>query len=195
MGETYRARQQAIIASKYPAGRDVAYGIALAFLYGGDLKRGQAATEELAKRFPEDTVVRCNYLPTLRAKVAITRGSPEQAISVLAAAQPCELGLPAYSYYNWPNLYSAYVRGEAYLAGQRGAEAAAEFEKILAHRGIVLNEPIGSLAHLQLGRARALSGDVARARAAFQDFFTLWKDADQDVLALKQAKAEYAKLR
>jgi len=88
-----------------------------------------------------------------------------------------------------------YVRGLAYLAARRGAEAAAEFQKILDHRGIVASDPIGALAHLQLGRALALSGDKARAKAAYQDFLTLWKDADPDIPILKQAKAEYASLQ
>jgi tetratricopeptide (TPR) repeat protein len=103
--------------------------------------------------------------------------------------------LHALDYYNWPNLYPVYVRGEAYLAARKGSEAAAEFQKILDHRGIVLNEPIGALAHLQLGRAYTLSGDTAKAKAAYQDFLTLWKDADPDIPILKQAKAEYAKLQ
>jgi hypothetical protein len=96
--------------------------------------------------------------------------------------------------YNWPNLYPVYVRGEALLAAHLGSEAAAEFQKILDHRGIVLNEPIGALAHLGLGRAYALQGDTPRSRAAYQDFFTLWRDADADIPILHQAKAEYAKL-
>ena len=87
------------------------------------------------------------------------------------------------------------MRGEAYLSTQKGNEAAAEFQKILDHRGIVLNEPIGALAHLQIGRAYVLQGDTAKARAAYQDFLTLWKDADPDIPILKQAKAEYAKLK
>ena len=89
--------------------------------------------------------------------------------------------MPANSLYNWPNLYPVYVRGEAYLAAHRGSEAAAEFQKILNHRGIVLNEPISALAHLQLGRAYALQGDTAKARSAWEDFLTLWKDADPDI--------------
>lgn len=97
-------------------------------------------------------------------------------------------------YYNWPNLYPAYVRGEAYLAAHRGSEAAAEFQKILAHRGLVLNEPIGALSQLQLGRAYLLSGDLVKGRAAYQKFLDLWKDADPDIPILKQAKIEYAKL-
>src|SRR5258706_7945234 len=101
----------------------------------------------------------------------------------------------AIGFYNWPNLYPVYVRGEAYLAAHQGGEAAAEFQKILDHRGIVLNEPIGALARLQIARAYAMQGDTAKARAAYQDFLTLWKDADPDIPILKQAKAEYAKLR
>ena len=92
------------------------------------------------------------------------------------------------------SLYPIYVRGLAYLADQKGAEAAAEFQKILDHRGIVVSDPIGALAHLQLGRALVLSGDKIKAKSAYQDFLTLWKDADQDIPILKQAQAEYAKL-
>ena len=92
-------------------------------------------------------------------------------------------------------LYPVYVRGEAYLAAHQGAEAAAEFQKILDHRGIVANDPIGALAHLQLGRALVLAGDKAKAKTAYQDFLTLWKDADPDIPILRQAKAEYSRLQ
>jgi hypothetical protein len=119
---------------------------------------------------------------------------PQQALDALVSAAPCDLNLPAYSYYNWPNLYPVYVRGEAYLAAHRGAEAAAEFQKILVHRGLVLNEPIGALARLQLGRAYVLSGDTVKGRAFYEQFLTLWKDADPNIPTLKQAKAEYASL-
>ncbi|MCU1301109.1 MAG: hypothetical protein JWQ87_1393 [Candidatus Sulfotelmatobacter sp.] len=193
-GNSNEAQSQATAVGKYPRSRDVAYGLALAFLYASDLDRGQALTEQLAKTFPEDTVVKCNYLPTLRGKLAILRSSPEQAINILGLTGTCELGLPVYSYYNWPNLYPAYVRGEAYLAAHRSDEAAAEFEKILTHRGIILNEPIGALAHLQLGRAYVMGGHVEKGRAAYRKFLVLWKDADPDIPVLKQAKAEYAKL-
>ena len=151
--------------------------------------------EDLDKRFPEDTIVQFNYLPTLRAKLALLRASPLQALDTLGVAAPYELGLAAFDYHNWPNLYPVYVRGEAYLAAQQGKEAAAEFQKIFDHRGIVLNEPIGALAHLQLGRAYAMQGDTAKARAAYQDFLVLWKDADPDIPVLIAAKAEYAKLQ
>ncbi len=155
----------------------------------------EALADNLGKRFPEYTVVQFNYLPTLRAKLALLRSNPQEALVILGAASPYELGLPALNFYNWPNLYPAYVRGEAHLAAHQGREAAAEFQKILDHRGLVLNEPIGALAHLQLGRAYGMQGDTAKIRAAYQDFFTLWKDADPDIPILMEAKAEYAKLK
>jgi eukaryotic-like serine/threonine-protein kinase len=194
-GNADRAGQQAILAKGRASGRDVDYGVVLALVYAGDARQAQALADDLGKRFPEDTIVQFNYLPTLRAKLALLRSNPQQAIDSLQAAAPYELGLPAIGFYNWPNLYPLYVRGEAYLAARKGSEAAAEFQKILDHRGIVLNEPIGALAHLQLGRAYAMQGDTAKSRAAYQDFLTLWKDADPDIPIFKQAKAEYAKLQ
>ena len=175
-------------------GRDLGFAVALAFAYAQDIKRAQAVADRLNKQFPEDTVAQFNYLPSLRAKLALLQGDAREALAILRVASTHELGLPALSYYNWPNLYPVYVRGEAYLAAHQGKEAAAEFQKILDHRGIVLNEPIGALARLQLGRAYAMQGDVARARAAYQDFLTLWKDADPDIPIFQQAKAEHAKL-
>src|SRR5713226_1061861 len=193
-GDPAKTRQDATVAKGRSSGRDMDYGVALALAYAGDASQTQAFADDLSKRFPEDIVVRFNYLPTLRAKLALLRSNPQQALGVLRGAAPYELGLPSYSYYNWPNLYPVYVRGEAYLAAHQGSKAAAEFQKILEHRGIVLNEPIGALAHLGLGRAYALQGDSTKARAAYQDFLALWKDADPDVPILIQAKAEYAKL-
>ena len=181
--------------AKRATGRDLDYAVALAVVYAGDTNWAQALADDLAKKYPEDTIVQFNYLPTVRAKIALDHSNPQQAVDILRAAASYELGLPALGFYNWPNLYPVYVRGEAYLAAHRGSEAAAEFQKILDHRGIVLNEPIGALAHLQLGRAYVMSGDTAKARAAYQDFLTLWKDADPDIPILKQAKAEYAKLQ
>jgi eukaryotic-like serine/threonine-protein kinase len=138
--------------------------------------------------------VQFNYLPTLRTKSALGRGNASDALETLRTALPYELGQTTYSSYGWSSLYPVYVRGESYLAAHQGKEAAAEFQKILDHRGIVLNEPIGALAHLQLGRAYAIQGETVKARAAYQDFLTLWKDADPDIPILKKAKAEYAKL-
>jgi len=194
-GNVYRARQQAATAKHYSTGRDLDYGLALALAYAGDANRAQRLVDEFDRTFREDTVVRVNYSPTLRAKLAIIHSNSQQALDLLGTAAPYELGLPSYSDYNWPNLYPVYVRGEAFLAAHRGSEAAAEFQKILDHRSIVLNEPIGPLARLQLGRAYAMSGDTAKALAAYKDFLTLWKDADADIPILKQAKAEYAKLQ
>ena len=193
-GNAAIAQQAAVLRGRFSA-RDLDYALALTFAYAGEAKRAQDLADSLSKVFPEDTIVRFNYLPTLRAKLALLQASPQEALHVLEAAAPYELGLPANSLYNWPNLYPIYVRGEAYLAAHQGREAAAEFQKILDHRGIVLNEPIGALAHLQLAHAYSLQGNAAKARAAYQYFLTLWKDADSDVPILKQAKDEYAKLR
>ena len=192
-GNANQAGQQTALAKERSGGPDKYYAVVLALAYSGDGSQGLA--DNLSENFPENTVVQFNYLPALRAKLALSHSNPQQALDILEVAAPYELGLPTLSFYNWPNLYPIYVRGEAYLAAHRGSEAAAEFQKILDHRGIVLNEPIGALAHLQLGRAYAMQGDTAKARAAYQDFLMLWKDADPDIPIFKQAKAEYAKLQ
>jgi predicted Zn-dependent protease len=166
-------------------GRDVQYGAALALAFAGDASRAQSLADDLDKRLPEDTIVQFIYLPTLHAQLALHRKDAPKAIEALQSSATYELCC----------MYPVYVRGLAYLASHRGNEAAAEFQKILDHRGIVLNEPIGALAHLQLGRAYAMQGDTAKAEATYQDFLTLWKDADPDIPILKQAKAEYAKLQ
>jgi eukaryotic-like serine/threonine-protein kinase len=176
-------------------GRDADYGLGLALAYSGNISGTRRLVDYFDRTFPENTIVQFNYLPTLRARLALMHAHPQQAIHDLEIAAPYELGLPAIGFYNWPNLYPIYVRGEAYLAAHQGREAVAEFQKILDHRGIVLNEPIGALAHLQLGRAYALQGDAAKARTAYQNFLTLWKDADPDIPILKEAKAECAKLQ
>ncbi|HEV2491023.1 MAG TPA: protein kinase [Candidatus Acidoferrales bacterium] len=204
-GNADEARRRAALALERSTGRDVTYGAALAFAYAGDRARAQALTDDLATRFPEDTIVQYNFLPTLRAIFALSRETPLDAIDILRAATPGELGETTFSVYGWTAMYPVYVRGEAYLAAHQGREAAAEFQKILDHPGVVLNEPIAALAHLGLARAYALeaqssegaAADAARAkaRAAYQDFLTLWKDADPDIPVLRQAKAEYAKLR
>jgi eukaryotic-like serine/threonine-protein kinase len=195
-GNADKAREQIRAGTPLPSvGGDPYYGFALALAYAGNAKGVQRSVEDFNKRIPEDTTVQFNYLPTLRAKLALMHSNPQQALKDLDLAAPYELGTPAIGFYNWPNLYPVYVRGEAYLAARKGSEAAAEFQKILDHRGVVSNEPIGALAHLQLGRAYALQGDTAKARAAYQDFLTLWKDADTDIPIFKQAKAENAKLQ
>ncbi len=194
-GNIAEARRLASLAMGRSAGRDVQYGAALALAYAGDTERVQAVSEDLKKGFPEDTVVQLNYLPTLRAKLAVCKGQASEATESLRAAAPNELGMTTSSVFTWTALYPVFVRGEAYLAAHKGNEAAAEFQKILDHRGIALNEPIGALAHLQIGRAYAMQGDTAKARTAYQDFLTLWKDADPDIPILIVAKSEYAKLK
>jgi len=195
-GKTSAARQGAMAALKLSKGRDVEYGAALALALSGDSAGAQTLANDLGKRFPEDTSVNFSYLPELRALLAL-KGDPRKAIELLQIAVPYELGVPQ-SWFNgsFGAMYPVYVRGEAYLAAHQGTEAAAEFQKILDHRGIVASDPIGALAHLQLGRALALAGgDKTKAKAAYQDFLNLWKDADADIPILKEARAEYAKLR
>src|SRR5438876_4625634 len=192
-GNANRAGQRTALAKERSGGPDKYYAVVLALAYTGD--ESQELADNLNESFPENTVVQFNYLPTLRAKLALNHANPQQALDALEVAAPYELGLPTLWFYNWPNSYPVYVRGEAYLAAHRGNEAAAEFQKILDHRGVVFNEPIGALAHLQLGRAYAMQGDTAKSRTAYQDFLTLWKDADPDIPILVAAKAESAKLK
>jgi eukaryotic-like serine/threonine-protein kinase len=194
-GNAADAQQRAAAGLARSSGRDTQFGAALALASAGDAVRAQALADDLAKRFPEDTVVQFNYLPTVRAQLALNHNDASKAIETLQAAVPYELGTPGTGVVFTAALYPVYVRGEAYLAAHRGKEAGAEFQKILDQRGVVVNEPIGALAHLGLARAYALRSDTANARAAYQDFLTLWKDADPDIPILKQAKSEFAKLQ
>jgi hypothetical protein len=195
-GNADEARKWAALTKQLRSSRDVQYGALLALALTGDLSQGETRLEQLAddfaRRFPEDTLVEFNYLPTLRAQMAIDHHDPSKAIELLQAAAPYELGgSPA----SFTALYPIYVRGEAYLSLHQGSQAATEFQKILDHRGIVWNEPIGALAHWQLGRAYVLQGDSAKAKSEYSVFLGLWKDADPDIPVLKQAKAEYAGLQ
>jgi hypothetical protein len=151
-----------------------------------------APADDLAKRFPEDTPVQFEYLPTLRALFALSQNAPLDAIERLQTAIPYDLAMPGTAFFaKFGGLYPAYVRGQAYLEAGRARAAAAEFQKVLDNRGIVLADPIGALAHLQRGRAYVVSGDMATAQKAYEDFLTVWKDADADIPVLKQARAEY----
>jgi len=192
VGNTALAKQQARSAPALSNGKEVEAMAAIAFSVAGDSGQAMQLANDLGKRFPQDTIVEFNYLPTIRAAAELRDGDSGKAITTLAAAAPYELGITALD--AGISLYPVYLRGEAYLAAQQGSAAAAEFQKILDHPGVVQNELIGALAHLGLGRAYVLSKDTSKARAAYQDFFTLWKDADPDVPILKQAKAEYARL-
>jgi serine/threonine protein kinase/Flp pilus assembly protein TadD len=188
LGNATQAKVGAEAALRLTVGRDVRYVAAMALAIAGETRKAQSITEELNRQYPEGTIVQGNFLPTLRGKLALAHKDVVKAIDLLKAATPGELGD------NLIPLQPVYVRGEAYLAARRGSEAAAEFQKIMDHRQIVQNDVIGALARLGLARAYALQGNTAKARTQYQDFLTLWKDADPDVPVLKQAKAEYAKL-
>jgi tetratricopeptide (TPR) repeat protein len=154
----------------------------------------QTLANDLETRFPEDTAVKFNYLPALRALFALSDKDPRHAIELLQVAAPYELGSPQSSFFGFFGaMYPVYVRGLAYLAAHRGDEAAAEFQKILDHPGIVLSDPISPVVHYQLGRAYAASGEMEKATLAYHDFLTLWKDADREIPLLKEASAEYEK--
>ena len=185
-GNDSQAREGAPAALRISSGRNVQYLAALAQA----VFASQMLGDDLATRFPEDTFVHFIYLPTLNAQIALGSNNGGKAIEYLRVAAPYDLAPAAPA-----ALYPAYVRGMAYLASHEGSEAAAEFPKILDHRGLVPYSPIGALARLQIGRAYAMQGDAAKARTAYEDFLTLWKDADPDIPILKQAKAEYAKLK
>ena len=177
-------------------GRDVQYTVGLALAFAGDSSRSEPLAGDLEKRFPEDTFVKYSYAPVLRALAALARGKPSDSVDQLQVAVPYDLAANGLNFYHLlGGLYSAYVRGEALSATHRYAEAAAEFQKILDHRGIVGADPIGALAHVQLGRVFVLSGEKIKAKTAYQDFLTLWKGADPDIPILRQANAEYAKVQ
>jgi predicted Ser/Thr protein kinase len=182
------ARRRALAGLAIATGRDVQASGALALSLAGDTFHAQSVAVDLAKQFPDDTIVHFNYLPTIRAQLAMVRDDPWAAIKELEISAPYELGMTG-------NLYPIYLRGKAYLAAHRGNEAADEFRKIIDHRGAVLTAPIGALAHLGLARAYLLEGDTANARNKYRDFLAIWKDADPEILILKQAKAEDANLQ
>jgi Flp pilus assembly protein TadD len=192
-GDASRARSQAAAASQLSNGRDIQAVSALTLALGGDAAGAAKLADDLNKQFPQNTIVQSVYLPEIRAGIALDQKDTAKAVAALEPAAPYELGSPTQAV-NLA-LYPAYLRGQAYLAARQGAAATAEFQKILDHPGIVAFGPIGSLAHLGLGRARALSGDTAGARKAYQDFFALWQHADANIPILQQAKAEYAKLQ
>lgn len=195
-GNKQAATQWAHSALELSSDREVEYGSALAFALAGDLSHAQSLADQMEKGYPEDTAVRFNYLPTLRAVLALNKAQPLEAVELLQVATPHELGVPHSAISGlFGALYPIYVRGDAYLAANQPAEAAAEFQKIVDHSGIVVNDPIGALAHLQMGRAYAAAGDKPKAQSAYRKFLALWKDADGDIPIVKQAKAEYPKLQ
>jgi len=187
VGNAVRARELAASSAALARTQLNLEPAAVALALTGDGSRAQAIIDELNRRFPDDTLLHQVTGPCVRALIEMNRNAPEQAIQALQAATPYETG-------GGQGLFPIYVRGMVYLKAKRGAEAAAEFQKIIDHRGIAPTFPEHSLAKLGLARAFVLTGDTAKATAAYQDFFALWKDADPDTPILKEAKAEYAKL-
>jgi serine/threonine protein kinase/tetratricopeptide (TPR) repeat protein len=190
-GNHEQARADAEAAARLAPNRDVRAMAALALARAGDIPGAEKLAGELEKASPLDTLVQKYWLPTIAAAVALQRKDPSQAIELLKTSSPLELSQPTQI---TASLFPVYLRGEAYLMLHDGNAAVVEFRKFFDHRGLVVNFPWGALAHLGLARAYAMQADTARARATYQDFLTLWKDADPDVPILKQAKAEYAKL-
>jgi eukaryotic-like serine/threonine-protein kinase len=190
-GNLSQAKQEALAAVKISTGRDVLGTAALALALSGDAPEAQKFAGDLDRRLPEDTVVQFIYLPSIRASLDLDRRDAQKAIEDLKSTAPYELA----SISSDLALLPVYLRGQAYLAARDGRSAVAEFQKIVDHRGVVVNAPIGALAHLGLGRAYALQGDAAKARAAYHDFFGLWQKADPGIPIVEQARAELAKLQ
>jgi hypothetical protein len=204
-GNTTEARQSAAEALKLaPASQGGEVEAVLAFAMADDTTRAESMAQDLGKRFPLNTQMQSLWLPAIQAQLALDRKNPASALGIPQAGSPLEFGLVDFAL-PISCLYPIYVRGEAYLVAGQGNAAAAEFQKILDHSGIVWNCWTGALAHLGVGRANALESknlqgadaDAARVRAlaAYNDFLALWKDADPDIPILKQAKAEHAKLQ
>ena len=193
-GNTALARKAVAAAMSLSSRPDIELLGALALARSGDTVQSSALADKVAAEFDRDTMIQAYWLPTIRAAIAINRGDGKKAVELLSVASPYELGEPLQSP-SHGTLYPVYVRGEAYLRAGDGVQAATEFQKMIDHRGIVSNFPLGALAHLQLGRAYKLAGDVGKAREAYAAFLVAWLNADPDIPVLKRAKAEYAKLQ
>jgi serine/threonine protein kinase/tetratricopeptide (TPR) repeat protein len=193
LGNLSEAKGGAISAMALSGGVNVEYVAAVALAIAGDTARAQSCAAGIAKQAPEDTIVNFHYVPAIRAQIALRKNAPEKAIEALHAVTPYELGLPSAGLLN-TNLLPVYIRGQAYLAVGQGSEAAGEFQKIIDHRGVVLNGLVGALAHVGLARAHLLTGDRAKARSAYRDFLALWRDADSDIPLLRQVKSESGSL-
>ena len=194
-GNADAARQDAAAATSLaPGSHDAESQATLAYALAGDASHAQSLADDLAKRFPQDTVIQSVWLPTIKAQIELSRKNAARSIELLQTATPYELGMLSGSATN-SCLYPVYVRAQAYLSAQQDAAAAAEFQKILDHRGLLWNCATGPLARLGLARTYAIQGETAKARAAYQDFLTLWKGADPDIPILKETNAEYAKLQ
>ena len=190
-----RSRQEIASALALAPTRDVSILAALALARIGDTEQAKHIADDLAERYPLNTVVNHYWLPAIYASIEIRRGDPAKALDILQTTEPYELGSPLPQFEVGGSLYPAYIRGSAYLALNKSKEAAAEFRKFLDQRGVAVNSPLAALAQLQLGRCYAQAGDSINARSNYQSFFALWKDADAGIPVLKQAKAEYQQIR
>jgi hypothetical protein len=188
VGDCRGVREETAAALALVRSRDALRNGALAAALCGDAAQSQQLADERARLNPQDTLLNTVWLPTIRAASEVERGDPASAVATLEPARQYEAGTLF-------NLWPAYVRGLAHLRSRDGASAAAEFRKIVEHRGLVPVSVIYPLAHLGLARAYALSGDAARARTTYQDFFALWRDADPDTPALTRAREEYDRLK
>ena len=195
IGNPQQARAQTSSAMSLFSSRDVRVLAALALARSGNAARAQNMADELSRSAPANTLLNCYWLPTIRASTELTRHHPDNALRVLQAASSCELGEPNPQVQIGGTLYPGYVRGQADLENGDALRAVAEFQKLIDHRGVVQNFVLGALVHLQLGRAYLATGDTAKASVQYQEFLTLWKEADPDIPILKEAKAEYAKLQ
>jgi tetratricopeptide (TPR) repeat protein len=195
-GNGAEAKSKALAALELSRGRDIQYAAGLALALSRESFRSEALASDLEERFPEDTFVKFTYVPVLRAVLALQRGKPVNSLDELQISLPYELAANGlnFNHFYLGGLHSAYVRGITLMAAHQYAAAAAEFQKILDHRGLVGLDPIGALAHLELGRAYVLAGDRIKAKSAYEDFLSLWKNADPDVPILKSARAEYDRL-
>jgi tetratricopeptide (TPR) repeat protein len=192
-GNSAVAKQDVASALTLAPGRDVKLFAALALARAGETARAKTIAEELEKNYPSQTVLKVYWLPAIKAATELNAGNSTQALVFLEAAAPYELGQPPQLQLG--TMYPAYIRGQAQLMAHNGAAAVSEFQKFFDHRGVVINFPLGALAHLGLARAYVLSGDTAKAKTAYQDFLALWKDANPDIPILKEARAEFAKLQ
>ncbi|MGC1685742.1 MAG: protein kinase [Candidatus Acidiferrales bacterium] len=190
-GNFSEARQNAAAAlSLAPEARDAMASTAFVYAVIGDTARAESLVQDLTKRFPLDTIAQSYWLPTIQAQQAYSKKNTSRALELLQTVAPLDLSGITISC-----MPPIYLRGQSYLANQQGSAASAEFQKILDHRGLVQNCSTGALSHVGVARAEALAGDSTKARAAYQDFFTLWKDADPDIPILRDAKAEFDKLK
>jgi hypothetical protein len=194
-GNPSLAATQASLAAQAIPNRGVQILSALAFARAREQERAEELANRLQNQFPLDTIINRYWLPTIRASIEINRNQPAKAVEALENATPYELGLSNVEVEFGAPFYPPYIRGQAYLLLHEGGKAALEFHKFIDHRSLLANNPLFVLANLGLARAYVIQGETGKARAAYQEFFTLWKDGDLDIPVLKEAKAEYAKLR